>query len=282
MAAGSDVHVVASARRVRQLAHMAKVRSKDGTAIAFDRLGKGPPIILVDGAFCTRTFGPMPKLAPLLADHFTVFTYDRRGRGESGDTAPYAVQREIEDLEALIKEAGGSAFVFGMSSGATLGLEAAAQKVNIRKMALYEPPVMVDGGGHRPPADYQAQLQKFVAENRRGDAVKFMMTKVMGMPAVVVSVMRLLPVWSKLKAVANTLPYDAAITGDSSSTMQRARSVTVPALVIDGDKSPPFLRGAVEAVAKALPDAQHRTLKGQSHNVSAKALAPVLIEFLRE
>src|SRR5260370_40974494 len=111
---------------------MARILSKDGTAIAFDRLGDGPPVILVDGAFCTRTFGPMPKLAPILAKHFTVLTYDRRGRGESGDTAPYAVQREIEDLEALIKEAGGSAFVFGMSSGATLGIEAAAQKLNIR------------------------------------------------------------------------------------------------------------------------------------------------------
>src|ERR1700730_5167907 len=153
---------------------MAKILSKDGTAIAFDRLGEGPPIILVDGAFCTRTFGPMPKLAPLLAEHFTVLTYDRRGRGESGDTAPYAVQREIEDLEALIKEAGGSAFVFGISSGAILGLEAAAQRVNIRKMALYEPPVIVDGSGHHPSADSQAQLRTFIAENHRGDAVKFM------------------------------------------------------------------------------------------------------------
>jgi pimeloyl-ACP methyl ester carboxylesterase len=258
---------------------MAKVISKDGTAIAFDRVGKGPPIILVDGAFCTRTFGPMPKLAPLLTEHFTVFIYDRRGRGESGGTAPYAVQREIEDLEALIKEAGGSAFVFGMSSGATLGLEAAAQKVNIRKMALYEPPVMVDGGGHRPPADYQAQLRRFIAEDHRGDAVKFMMTKVMGMPAIVVAVMRLLPVWSKLKAVANTLPYDAAITGDSASTMQRAHSVNIPTLVLGGEKSPSFLRSAVDAVAKALPDAERQILKGQTHNVSPKVLAPVLIEF---
>jgi len=242
-----------------------KILSKDGTAIAFDRLGQGPPIILVDGAFCTRTFGPMPKLAPLLAEHFTVFTYDRRGRGESGDTAPYAVQREIEDLEALIKEAGGSAFVFGMSSGAVLGLEAAAQKVTIRKMALYEPPLMVDGRGHRPPADYQAQLRRFIAEDKRGDAVKFMMTKVMGMPAVVVNVMRLLPVWSKLKAVANTLPYDAAITGDSSSTMQRALSVTVPTLVVGGEKSPSFLHSAVEAVAKVLPGAERRILQGLTH-----------------
>jgi pimeloyl-ACP methyl ester carboxylesterase len=260
---------------------MAKIFSRDGTAIAFDRLGEGPPIILVDGAFCTRTFGPMPKLAPLLAEHFAVFTYDRRGRGESGDTAPYAVQREIEDLEALIKEAGGSAFVFGMSSGAILGLEAAAQRVKIRKMALYEPPVMVDGSGHRPPADYQAQLRTFIAEDRRGEAVKFMMTKVMGMPAVVVAVMRLLPAWSKLKAVANTLPYDAAISGDSSSTMQRALSVTAPTLVVGGEKSPPFLRVAVDAVAKALPAAERHMLKGQTHNVSAKVLAPVLIEFFR-
>src|SRR5262249_29137018 len=122
---------------------MRKAISKDGTTIAFDQLGKGPAIILVDGALCSRSFGPMPKLAPLLAQRFTVFTYDRRGRGDSGDTASYRVEREIEDIDALIAEAGGSAYVFGISSGAALVLRAAASGLAIEKLALYEPPFMV-------------------------------------------------------------------------------------------------------------------------------------------
>lgn len=221
----------------------------------------------------------MPKLAPLLAKHFTVLTYDRRGRGDSSDTAPYAVEREIEDLDALIKEAGGSAFVFGMSSGAVLAVDAAAQRANIKKMALYEPPIMVEGGGHRPPADSQTHLSRLISEGRRAEAVKFMMTKVMGMPAVLVAVMRLLPAWSKLKAVAHTLPYDVAITEDSALIMKRAATITVPTLVVGGEKSPRFLRLAVQAVVDVLPHAQRRLLEGQTHNVSAKKLAPVLMEF---
>src|SRR6266496_5041866 len=135
---------------------MNQVMSKDGTVIAFDRSGNGPAVILVGGAFQYRAIDPPTvQLAKRLASHFTVFHYDRRGRGDSGDTQPYAVEREIEDLEALIKEAGGSAFVFGMSSGAVLAVDAAAQGASIEKMALYEPPVMVEGGGHRPPADSQ-------------------------------------------------------------------------------------------------------------------------------
>jgi pimeloyl-ACP methyl ester carboxylesterase len=132
-----------------------KVISKDGTAIAFDRSGKGPAIILVDGALCSRSFGPTPKLAPLLSKHFTVFTYDRRGRGDSGDTAPYSKEREVEDIDALIREAGGSAFVTGHSSGAALCLLAAACGLNISKLALYEPPFMVSNEGRKPPADHE-------------------------------------------------------------------------------------------------------------------------------
>jgi pimeloyl-ACP methyl ester carboxylesterase len=166
---------------------MKKVVSKDGTTIAVDQSGKGQPIILVDGAFCSRSLGPMSKLAPLLAQHFTVFTHDRRGRNDSGDTAPYAVEREFEDLEALINEAGGTAFVFGMSTGTVLALKAVASGLNIKKLALYEPPFMVDDSGHRPPADHEAQLTQLLSSGRRGDVVKFFMTKVMGMPAVIVA-----------------------------------------------------------------------------------------------
>jgi pimeloyl-ACP methyl ester carboxylesterase len=258
---------------------MSKVLSKDGTAIAFDKLGHGQPIILVDGALCSRSFGPMPKLAQLLAPHFTVFNYDRRGRGESGDNAPYAIAREVEDIQALIAEAGGSASVFGISSGAALALAAAANRANIKKLALYEPPFVAGRSRRRPPADSEAQLRRLVAEGRRADAVKFFLVDMVGMPAIFAYIMRVLPVWPKLKAVAHTLPYDAAVLGDFSLPRERAASVTVPTLVIGGEKSPVELRNAVSAVAETVPGAQRRMLKGQTHNVSVKVLAPVLVKF---
>jgi len=258
---------------------MSKVLSKDGTAIAFDKLGHGEPIILVDGALCSRSFGPLPKLAQLLAPHFTVFNYDRRGRNESGDRAPYAVEREVEDIEALIAEAGGSALVFGTSSGAALALVAAANGANIKKLALYEPPFVAGRSGRRPPPDSEAQLRRLVAEGKRADAVKFFMVDMVGMPAIFTYIMRILPIWPKLKAVAHTLPYDAAVLGDFSLPRERAASVAVPTIVIGGEKSPVELRSAVSAVAETVPGAQRRMLKGQTHNVSVKVLAPVLVEF---
>jgi pimeloyl-ACP methyl ester carboxylesterase len=220
----------------------------------------------------------MPKLAPLLAQHFTVFMYDRRGRNDSGDTAPYAVEREIEDIQALIGEAGGSAFVLGISSGGALALTAAANGLSIRKLVMYEPPFTVEDTGHPPPSDYEAQLDRLLAAGRRGDAVKYFL-KMVGVPAVVVVLMRFLPVWAKLKAVAHTLPYDDAVMGDSSVPTRRAASVRMPTLVISGEKSPPSLRHAAQRLASVLPNATHRTLEGQTHDVSAKALAPVLHEF---
>src|SRR6202000_1669316 len=186
---------------------MAKVTSKDGTIIAYDQYGSGFPIILVDGALCSRDLGPMPKLAQLLAENFTVINYDRRGRNESGDTKPYTIGREIEDIEALINEAGGSAFVFGISSGAALALAAAASGLNIPKLALYEPPFMVDDE-FQPPADSLDRLKTMIAEDRRADAVKFFMKDMVGVPAFVVFIMQLMPIFKKLKAVAHTLPYD--------------------------------------------------------------------------
>lgn len=258
---------------------MSTVRSRDGTTIVYDRLGEGPPLILVDGAFCSRSFGPMPKLAPLLAPHFTVFTYDRRARGDSGDTAPYAVEREIEDIEALIAAAGGSAFVYAISSGAALALRAAASGLKIKQLALYEPPFMVGDKGHRPPADHQAQLTRMIASGRRGDAVTFYMKDIIGMPGLLVAAFRLFPMWSKLKAVAPSLPYDSAIMGDFSLPTKRAASVTIPTLVISGEKTFPVLRQAATRLAEAIPGAQSRTLARQTHNVSAKVLVPVLVEF---
>ncbi len=260
---------------------MSQVRSRDGTTIAYDRLGPAdkPPVILVDGAFCSRAFGPMPKLAPLLARDFTVFMYDRRGRGDSGDTAPYAVAREIEDLEALIREAGGSAFVYAISSGAALALEAAASGLSIKKLALYEAPFMVGTPAHLPPVNHHAQLVQLIAEGRNGDAVKFYMRDVIGMPGLLVTVFRFLPMWSKLKAVAPSLPYDSAIMGDFALPTRRAAALTMPTLVISGDKSMPVLRDAAQRLAEVIPGARLRTLAGQTHNVAAAALVPVLREF---
>ena len=252
--------------------------SKDGTRIAYDKSGSGPLLILVDGALCSRAFGPMPKLAQLLTGNFTVITYDRRGRNESSDTQPYAAEREVEDLEALINANGGSAFVTGFSSGAALALAGAARGLNITKLALYEPPFMVDEG-RRPPADSLQQLQAMIAENRRGDAVKFFMKDMVGVPAMVVFIMKLTPVWSKLKNVAHTLPYDVAILGDFSLPREKAASVKIPTLISGGDKSQASLQQAVKRLSEVMPDSELKILKGQTHNVEAKAIAPVLIGF---
>lgn len=252
--------------------------SKDGTRIAYDKSGSGPLLILVDGALCSRAFGPMPKLAQLLTGNFTVITYDRRGRNESSNTQPYAAEREVEDLEALINANGGSAFVTGFSSGAALALAAAAHGLNITKLALYEPPFMVDEG-RRPPADSLHQLQTMIAENRRGDAVKFFMKDMVGVPAMVVFIMKLTPVWSKLKNVAHTLPYDVATLGDFSLPREKAASVKIPTLISGGDKSQTTLQQAVKRLSEVMPDSELKILKGQTHNVAAKAIAPVLIGF---
>ncbi len=263
---------------------MAKVLSRDGTPIAFTRSGDGPPLILIDGALCYRSFGPMTKLAALLTKDFTVVTYDRRGRGESGDTPPYAVEREIEDIEALITEVGGAAYVYGISSGAALALEAANRGLPIRKLALYEAPFIVDDT--RPPLvnDYEARLDGLLAENRRGEAIKLFMQAV-GVPAVFIFLMRFMPAWSKLKAVAHTLPYDTAIVAGH----QRGKplppgqwaSVTVPTLVALGGKSPAWMRNAMRSLADAIPHATRRTLDGQTHMVKAHAHAPMLVEYFR-
>lgn len=221
------------------------VISKDGTAIAFDQSGQGPVVVLVGGALGDRSASE--PLAALLAPHFTVLNYDRRGRGESSDTLPYAVEREIEDLDALMKEGGGSAFVLGGSSGAVLALEAAAHGLAITKLALYEPPFIVDESRPPLPEDYVTQLNEMVASGRRGYAVAFFMTRAVGMPAEAIVPMRQTPFWPTLEAAAHTLVYDGTITGDmmSGHPLPKGKwdSVTVPTLVMDG--------GAQEAVINA-------------------------------
>ncbi len=243
---------------------MDKVRSKDGTAIAFDRSGEGPPIILVVGAFNARATGA--PLAAALQERFSVINYDRRGRGDSGDTLPYAVEREVEDLEALIEEAGGSASVFGYSSGAVLSLIAAARGLAITKLALYEPPLIAEGNRIERPEGLAARLAGLVEAGNRGDAVALFQTEGIGLPADVVAQLRQAPFWPALEAMARTLEYETKILGDGSLPTELAASVAAPILVIAGGESFPYMRETTSALAEVIPDARARLLEGQTHD----------------
>ena len=258
---------------------MKKVTSNDGTEIAYDQRGEGPAVILVDGALCYRSFGPMPQLAELLAPHFTVYNYDRRGRGDSGDTQPYTLTREIEDIEALIDEAGGQAFVFGTSSGGALALEAAIRLGSkIKKLAMYEPPYNSSEEAGRAWKEYRQDLAKLLAADRRGDAAALFMRSV-GTPEEQIEGMRHAPIWSIFESVAPTLAYDGAVLGDDRSVpSRRAAKVTSPTLVMNGTVIP-FMVVTAKEIAESIPQAEHRTLDGQSHDVNLEVLAPVLIEF---
>jgi len=258
---------------------MDMVTSRDGTTIAFDRYGAGPAVILVGGAFQHRAIDQQTRqLAELLAASFTVFHYDRRGRGDSGDTLPYAVEREVEDLAALIDQAGGSAHVFGMSSGAALGLEAAASTLPVTKLALYEPPFNLEESRRSAMQAYSRQLATLLSEGHRGDAAALAMTT-FGAPPEAVEGMRHAPVWGMFESVAPTLAYDAAIMGDYSVPTERAPSITASVMILDGGASPEWLTDVADALAVALPGAQRRTLEGQTHDVSPEVLAPTLQEF---
>ena len=254
---------------------METVTSKDGTTIAFDRLGSGPPVVLVCGGSVDRMADA--AIAQELASDFTVFNFDRRGRGDSGDTLPYAIDREVEDIEAVIGAAGGSAFLWGSSSGAVLAL-IAAESVPVTKLALWEPP-FVPEGVPRPPEDQVSQYEPMIAEGRRGDAVEYFMTKVIGMPSEVVAGARTQPWWGATEALAHTLAYDARIMGDYSIPKDLAASVKVPTMVIAGGADFPWMRQTAETLAAALPDGQVRILEGQGHDVDPGVLAPVLSEF---
>lgn len=255
---------------------METVTSKDGTTIAFDRMGDGPPVVMVSGGSVDRTSNA--PLAQELTSDFTVLNYDRRGRGPSGDTPPYAIGREIEDIDAVIEAAGGSASLFGTSSGAALALEAAAAGLPITKLALWEPPYILDENA-RPPADQVEQYEQMIAEGRRGDAAEYFMTKVVGMPPEFAAQARTEPWWPAQEALAHTLAYDARIMGDYSVPTERAASVKIPTVVIAGGADFPFMRETAQALVDALPDGEVRFLDGQGHNVDPTILAPALKEF---
>jgi pimeloyl-ACP methyl ester carboxylesterase len=261
------------------------LQSADGTALALEKTGTGPPVILIDGAFGHRSFGPNKNLPALLADRFTVIAYDRRGKGKSGDTPPWTVEREIEDLEAMLTEAGGRACVYGPSSGAALALEAARRGLAIERLVLFEAPFVVDASRPPIPADIADHLTRLIAENKRGAAVRLFMTHGVALSPLIAATLRFTPGWSGMKATAHTLPYDTAIL-DAATTgagkplpPDRWASVVVPTLVLDGSKSPEWMRNAMQALAAVLPNAEHRSLQKQWHFVKPEAIAPVLREF---
>ena len=259
---------------------MNTVSSRDGTTIGYDRQGEGPALIVVDGALTVHSSGS-GELGKLLAPRFTVYGFDRRGRGESGDTLPYAVDREIDDIEALIDRAGGPAFLYGHSSGGPLAMRAAVRLGSkVSKLAMYEPPYNNDPGAQQAWSQYLSQLAAALGEGRRGDAVALFM-RLIGTPAAQVEAMRGAPFWAGWEAVAPTLAYDhAAVLGEPWSVPAGlAARVTVPALVMAGDASLPFMPGAARALSQAIPLGELRTLEGQTHEVKPGALAPVLVEF---
>lgn len=262
---------------------MNRVISKDGTAIACTKIGQGPALLLVDGALCYRDSGPNGPLAELLSAHFTVFTYDRRGRGESDGGKPYAIEREVEDINALIGLAGGPVFLYGISSGAALALEAAKRLPSIRKLVLYEAPFVVDASRPPVPEDYASTSEKLLGADRRGAAVKHFMRKGVGLPAPVVAMMPMMPAWSKLKGVAHTLPYDTELTAKFQQgnplPANYWSSAAMPILAVYGSKSPAWMKNGMKALANALPQAGVRVLEGETHIVKPRSLAPVIVEF---
>ena len=259
------------------------VTSADGTRIAYDVTGSGPAVVVVEGALCQRSMGTAKALIPLLSQDHAVFAYDRRGRGESGaGTAPYAVEREVEDLVAVLEVAGPDALVVGASSGAVLVLEALRTGVATGKVALYEAPLIVDGT-HAPSApDLGEWTRAMVDAGRRGDAVALFLRTV-GVPAFGLVMMRLMPVWKKLCGIAHTLPHDYALVLDHQQGEPLPAGwldgVTVPTLVLVGGKSPEYMRNGQAALAAALPHATLRELPGEQHMVRGKATVPVLREF---
>ncbi|WP_433217296.1 alpha/beta fold hydrolase [Dactylosporangium sp. CS-047395] len=252
---------------------MPTVASADGTTIAYEATGSGPAVVLVDGACCFRAGGPMRPLAAVLQDHFTVYCYDRRGRGESTDTLPYAPAREVEDLLAVIGAAGGEASVYTMSSGGAIGLAAAAASAAVRALAVYEPPFV------GPTPGYSAELVELLAEGRRGDAVARFQKQV-GMPPGAIAAFRASPGFAVLEGIAPTLAYDDAVLQPGHVRPEVAAAIEVPTTIIAGGASPAFLVDAARSTAGAIPVARFEVLEGQTHDVDPAVLAPLLVKLL--
>ena len=255
-----------------------RVRSPDGTMIAFERAGQGPALVLVTGALTDRTV--TRPVAAALAPRFTVYAYDRRGRGSSGDTAPYTAGREIEDLGAVIGAAGGSALVFGHSSGAVLALEAAARGLAITRLAAYEPPYLTDAGRRRPADDLAGRLAALVAAGRRAETIRLFWAEGAGFDARTIALMQASPMWPGLLALAHTLPYDAALCGPGMRVPAgRMAAIGIPVLLLDGGLSADWAPRTMRALAGAIPGARRVTLDGQGHGAADDVLVPVLAGF---
>jgi pimeloyl-ACP methyl ester carboxylesterase len=258
------------------------VISKDGTRIAYEKTGEGPAVILIDGAMGYRAFGPMLPLAKQLASHFTVYAYDRRGRGESGNTLPYLVEHEIEDITALVEEAGGKASLFGTSSGAVLALKAAASMGDkVEQLAIYEPPLVLDETEQKETLAFTEKMHGLLLkDDREGAATMFMerVAKMLNMPPEMVEGMRHSPVWAQMLSVIPTMDYDNIIMGDASVPSEAAM-LTMPTLVMAGGASPESMQNAATTLATAIPNVKTTIIKDQGHDASAESLAPVLTSF---
>ena len=264
---------------------MTFVTSRDGTRIGYSVTGSGPALILVDGALCWRASGPSGPLAEALKDRFTVYTYDRRGRGESGDTKPYTVAREVEDLAAIIEAAGGSAAIYAISSGVGLALAAANSlgPDKITKMVLYEFPILTDGSRRVDPS-YARVMDELIARGDNAGAVKHFMKVGVGVPGFAILMMQLMGVMRKLAPVGPTLAYDTQLVTplwtNAAPPATAWSNVTMPVLTMGGGKSDAWMQKAQVAVSEALPNAWHKTLAGQNHMVGPAAIAPMITEFL--
>ena len=253
---------------------MNTIISKDGTKIAYEKQGNGPALILVASALADHR--DAAGLAERLADHYTVYNYDRRGRGQSSDTAPYAVQREVEDIEALIQEAGGSASLFGSSSGAVLALEASSRLgEQVTKLYLYEPPFIIDDSRKPVPTEYVQHLNNLIEAGQRSEAVEYFMSKALGIPAEYIGYMKADPSWNSMEDLSHTLAYDGMIMGDTQSGQPLPADrweASIPTLILTGENSEPLFHDAAGALAKLLPRAELFTLREQDH--SAVMMAP--------
>jgi pimeloyl-ACP methyl ester carboxylesterase len=266
-----------------------RVTSKDGTSIAYDESGSGPAVIIVAAALADRD--GTTRLANHLARRFTVVNYDRRGRGQSSDTKPYAIEREVEDIEAMIDASGGSAFLFGSSSGSVLALEAASRLgLKVRKLFMYEPPFIVDNTHPPLPDDFSSQIRDLVTAGRRNDAVKLFFARGMGIPGFAVALMRwFMPGWSKMAAIAHTLPYDLAVLDGTQAgkplPATRWSEKTAPTLVAVGSKSEPFFHTGAQALVPLLPRAEYRSLEDLDHSailMATNALADEIKPFFEK
>ena len=256
---------------------MTSVTSRDGTRIAFEKTGSGPALIIVNGALSHRKLYGDTALLRMLGEHFTTFTYDRRGRGESADVQPYAVAREIEDIEALITNAGGQAYVYGVSSGAALALRAAATlgPAKVPKLALYEPPYGQESGQFEKQ---KQQVNEIIKSGQPGEAAAFFLSAI-GTPPDALEGMKASPEWVEIKKIDFTLAYDFEVLGNGTIPADITRAITIPTLVMDGEKSMDFMHATADQLAKHIPSAERKTLAGQTHEAAAGVVGPALIAF---